>query len=119
MTKTKVTKKDNFMAIENILREQGHDALADVMAHELELLAKKNAGKSKVSAAEQKVRDTIADAVVEILANATAPMPCAGIAKQVDGDVSTQKLTPILRGLVESKVITSEKVKGKTLYSIA
>ena len=49
----KITKKDNFMAIVEVLRENGKEELAKVMEHEIELLSAKAGKKSEKVIAEQ------------------------------------------------------------------
>ena len=122
MTNKKITKKDRYNEMIAIFDEMGRADLADFAKHELELLAKKNAGKSKVSAAEQEKRDSLANAIVDILVNSATAMPNAEIAKAMPtefGTVSTQKLTPILSKMVENGVLKAEKVKGRVHYSLA
>ena len=122
MTNKKITKKDRYNEMVAIFDEMGRADLADFAKHELELLVKKNAGKSKVSQAEQEKRDNLANAVVDILENSATAMPNAEIAKAMPtdfGTVSTQKLTPILSKMVENGVLKAEKVKGRVHYSLA
>lgn len=118
----KITKKDRYTEMTAIFEEMGRKDLAEFCGHEIELLAKKNAGKSKVSVAEQEKRNALADAVLAILSNETAPIPNAEICKAMPsefGTVSTQKLTPILTKMVEGGILTAAKVKGRTVYSVA
>lgn len=123
MTKTnKITKKDRYTEMIVLFNGMGRNDLAEFCEHEIELLTKKNSGKSKISAAEQTARDAIASAAIAILENSDEPLPCADIVKAMPNDVacnSTQKLTPILAKLVENGAITTDKVKGRTVYSIA
>ena len=122
MTNKKITKKDRYTEMVSIFTDMGRADLADFANHELELLAKKNAGNSKVSKAEQEKRDNLANAVVEILANADEPMANAEICKAMPNDfgtVNTQKLTPILTKMVENGKISVEVVKGRKMFSIA
>ena len=116
----KITKREMF----EMLKEKYPLTEAEIkfVDHEIELLEKKNSGKSKVSKAEQEKRDTLASAIVEVLTDAEAPIPNKAIVKElleVGLDCSTQKLTPILTKLVGEGVISCEKVKGVNVYSIA
>ena len=118
----KLTKREKYGMLAEIAEVKANPILAEFVAHELELLAKKNAGKSKVSQAEQEKRDSLANAVVDILENSATAMPNAEIAKAMPtdfGTVSTQKLTPILSKMVENGVLKAEKVKGRVHYSLA
>lgn len=114
---TKVTKKDNFKAIETILREMGNDTLADVMAYEIELLVKKNANRkpSKTQAENEGLKAIVAEVLatmnkavsVKELQNADPRLSVT--------EYSNQKITAILRMIDGIKV---EKVKGVSVYSI-
>lgn len=118
----KITKKDRYTEMTAIFEGMGRDDLAKFCSHELELLAKKNAGKSKVSEKEQALRNAIADAVMVILENATAPLQCKDIVKAMPDTVecnSPQKLTPILTKLVTDGELTKKVVKGASVYSLA
>lgn len=122
MSIKKITKKDRYTEMIAMFEDLGRTDLAEFCSHELELLAKKNAGKSKVSEAEQAKRDALADAVVSILENSVEPMPNAEICKAMPskfGTVNTQKLTHILGKLVEDGAITVATVKGRKVFSIA
>lgn len=116
----KITKKEMF----EMLKEKYPLTEAEIkfVDREIELLEKKNSGKSKVSKAEQEKRDAIADAVIGILTNAEAPMPNADICKAMPdsiGTLNTQKLTPILAKLVEDGAIEVATVKGRKVFSLA
>ena len=52
-TEKKITKKDNFIEIVNVLEAAGRTDLADVMKHEIELMDAKSS-KAKARAAERK-----------------------------------------------------------------
>ena len=122
MNEKKITKRDRYTEMKVIFEGMDRTDLAEFCEHELGLLAKKNASKSKVSVAEQEKRDAIAEAVTAILENEAAPIPNAEICKAMPsefGTVSTQKLTPILTKMVEGGILVAAKVKGRTVYSIA
>lgn len=122
MTTKKITKKDRYTEMVAMLTEMGRKDLAEFCTHEMELLAKKNAGKSKVSEAEQAKRNAIAEAVETILANAVEPMANAEICKAMPselGTINTQKLTPILAKLVEAGMVEVSVVKGRKLFTLA
>ena len=122
MTIKKITKKDRYTEMVAIFTDMGRADLVEFANHELELLAKKNAGNSKVSAAEQEKRDSLASAVVDILTNSEEPLANAEICKAMPnefGTVNTQKLTPILTKMVENGQISVEVVKGRKMFSLA
>ena len=50
----KITKKENFTNIQSILTQHGYNDLAEVMAHEIELLEKKSPGPRNVKSLSAK-----------------------------------------------------------------
>ena len=64
MAEKKITKKQNFTTIMNILNELGKTDLANVMAHEIELLNKKNSTPKK-----QEQGEAIKKQILEVLAD--------------------------------------------------
>ena len=122
MKEMKITKKMRFEEMVKIFEGMGRTDLVEFANHEIELLAKKNGGKSKVSEAEQEKRNALAEAVIGILTNSENPLPNAEICKAMPsefGTVNTQKLTSILTKLVEGGSINVETVKGRKVFSIA
>ena len=67
MAEKKITKRENFEGIMNFLAENGKTEWAEVMAHEIELLARKNS-KSATATPAQKDALAIAERIKDILA---------------------------------------------------
>ena len=68
----KITKRDNFNAIIEVLTDAGREDLADVIKHEIELLDNK-AAKAKATAAKKKTEgDALRDAVQAVLTDELA-----------------------------------------------
>lgn len=68
MTQKKITKRESFTEIKEILKSLGKDTLAEVMEHELELLAKKNSADKKPTATQvenEKFKELIIEFMVE------------------------------------------------------
>ena len=68
MTQKKITKRESFTEIKEILDSLGKDRLAEVMEHELELLAKKNSADKKPTATQvenEKFKELIVEFMVE------------------------------------------------------
>ena len=96
----KITKRDNFESILNILEDMNQHDLAAVMAHEIDLLDKKSAS-AKASAAKAKAADPLTDAVFAALTS--EPSLIADIAARVEAeDVTVSKVTYRLSKLVEA-----------------
>ena len=66
MAEKKITKRESFTEIRNVLKEKGYDRLAKVMEHELELLAKKNSSEKKPTAT-QLANEGIKEVILETL----------------------------------------------------
>lgn len=111
MAEKRVTKKENFEVIRGLLIEMGREDLAEVMAHEIELVSKKRAGQTKA----QKANEGLVEVVYDILANATEPMTATeilNVAKDngVEGIASNQKVSALLK-MLGNRVV--KEVKGK------
>lgn len=63
----KITKLDNFVAIRDFLTEQGRDDLADVMAHEIELLDHRATKARERAAAKREEVDELTTRIFETL----------------------------------------------------
>ena len=73
-------------------------------------------GPTKVQRQNAAIGDKIVSAMVAGETYTTAQI--VELADELNG-VSTQKVTGVMRGLVKSQRVTSNKVKGKVLYSLA
>ena len=110
MEEVKMTKKDYFAEIKNVLVEAGENDLADVMAHEIELLENK-AVKNKERAAARKVagdelRDTISNILIDDLQTVDE------IVEQIEGeDITKAKIVARLTQLVNLNEAVKEQVK--------
>lgn len=111
MAEKRVTKKENFEVIRGLLVEMGREDLAEVMAHEIELVSKKRAGQTKA----QKANEGLVEVVYDILVNAEVPMTATeilNVAKEngVEGIASNQKVSALLK-MLGNRVV--KEVKGK------
>ena len=109
MTEKKITKRDNFNTIIEVLTSAGREDLAAVIAHEIELLDNK-AAKAKATAAKKKVEgDALRDAVEAVLTDDLCTI--ADITAKVEGDdVTTAKVQFRLNALVNAGIATKEQV---------
>lgn len=105
----KITKKDNFTEIVNVLEGVGRADLADVIKHEIELLENK-AAKAKAKAAEKKVEgDALRDAVEALLTDELQTI--ADVAAQIDdANVSAAKVQYRLNALVNANIAIKEQI---------
>ena len=109
MTDKKITKKDNFNAIIEVLTEVGREDLAKVIEHEIELLDAKSS-KAKATAAKKKAEgDALRDAVQAVLTDELQTI--ADITAKVEGeDVSAAKVQYRLNALVGAGIAVKEQV---------
>lgn len=121
MTNTKkVTKKENFAEIKDILAEMGRDDLVKVMEHELELLARKNAGNRKPTA-DQELNEKIKAVMLEVM---DTPRTITEIMKLVQPNVpekelTNQKISALARALKEDGKVVKTTDKRKSLFARA
>jgi hypothetical protein len=105
----KITKRDNFVTIAQILVDAGQDALAAVINHEIELLDNK-AAKAKATAAKKKTEgDALRSAVEAVLTDELCTI--ADITAKVEGDdVTASKVQFRLNALVNAGIARKEQV---------
>lgn len=121
MATTKVTKKDNFIAIIAILEGANRQDLADVIRHEIELLEKK--ASSRKPSKTQIANAELTEALLEVLEGSFDPLTILEIQDKderlqalEDGtQISNQRMSALLRPLVKNGTVirTEEKKKAK------
>ena len=100
MTEKKITKRDNFNTIIEVLTNAGREDLAAVIAHEIELLDNK-AAKAKATAAKKKIEgDALTAAVEAVLTDELCTIADITAKVEFDGEVSTAKVQYRLNQLV-------------------
>ena len=131
---TKMTKKDKFSAIANLLNSMDfaeviaegfniEDAIA-FLDHEVELLNKKKVsatGEKKLTD-KQKANLAIGEDVVEMLANSGERMTITQIIKETPNlpeDMTNQRMTHIVSALVEAKRVERIIDKRVSYFRIA
>lgn len=133
MTKTKITKRDNFESIKTLIAEclnsgaideVEFNQLTDFVDKELANLDKRAANAKKYAAKNKASDDALTEAVADILEENQAYMTIPEIVAAVNADLgpTPQKLTYRLNKLVEAgtveKETTSIKEEGKTARKI-
>ena len=105
----KITKRDNFNAIIEVLTDAGREDLADVIKHEIELLDNK-AAKAKATAAKKKTEgDAFRDAVQAVLTDELQTI--ADVTAKVEGDeITSAKVQFRLNALVGAGIARKEQV---------
>lgn len=126
MANTKITKTQRFEDLSALIHGEPvkygttiEDADAFI-AHEVELLSKKNSGERKETDT-QKANRKYQALIAEYLAIQTEGRTCTEIAKGVSelSDFNNQKVAALMRGMVEAGTVRKATVKGKSLFSLA
>lgn len=110
MEEKRMTKKDYFVEIKNVLVDAGENDLAEVISHEIELLENK-AIKNKERAAARKVAgDELRDVISNILIDDLQTVD--EIVEQIEGeDITKAKVVARLTQLVNLNEALKEQVK--------
>lgn len=122
MTK-KITKKEMFAMVAKVVEnsEVANKAeMLEFIAHEVELLEKKNSktGQTKT----QKENEVLMAQVLEALAEFDKPITVSEFMKESSHEVATlsnQKLSALLKKLVDSKKVVKSTEKKKSYFSLA
>ena len=105
-----MTKKENFIAINAILTEMGHDEFDEFIAHEIELLSRKRSG-SKSPTKRQIENEGIKAQIAEVLSDEGQTV--TQILKALGNEeLTNQRVSALLRQMGTRK----EMVKGKALF---
>jgi hypothetical protein len=119
MTQKKITKRESFTEIKEILEGLGKDSLAEVMEHELELLAKKNSADKKPTATQvenEKFKELIVEFMEEgekyTITEMLKMFPCCA-------ELTNQKVSAAMRSLIESGEVERTESKGKAYFELA
>lgn len=127
MAEKKITKRENFANIEKFLRDNGKNEWADVMAHEIELLAKKSGSSSTKKNEEQ---DKFLDLVRDVLAECSdvKGMRCGAIAKDSriaefewadKKETSPQRVSAMLKKLTDCGDVVKVMDKKEAYFHLA
>lgn len=120
-TNKKVTKKENFGAIKTILENMGETDLAEVMAHEIDLLNKKTANRKSGNSKTQKENEEIKKVIVAELARIAEQVTITELQAQSEdlSKYSNQKLSALLKQLVDNGEVVKNVDKKKSYFTIA
>ena len=110
-TEKRITKRDNFNEIIEILEDAERDDLIDFVKHEIELLDKKAASAKVVAAKKKATADGLSDAILAVLTD--KPMLLADLATTVvetNPDATAAKCQYRLNKLVESGDVVKAQI---------
>jgi len=118
----KITKKDNFKAIIEVLKAQGKDNLVEVMEHEIELIEKKRASGKMTKT--QEINETIKDLIIAEMTRIDRPVTItelinesAEIAEAVNG--SNQKASALMTQLKNANRVVRIAEGKKATFKVA
>jgi HSP90 family molecular chaperone len=117
----KPTKMDNFYRILSLPDVQNDATLKAFVEHEIDLLAKKSSSERKPTAQQMENR-SIADAIEEFLSDhPTQLYTITELIKEVPAcaELTNQRVTAIMRPMVESNRVEKIADKKKSLFRIA
>jgi len=115
----KLTKKEMFGKLIELAQENDRTELIAFCEHEIDLLNKKASasGQSKTQAENEKIKVVIAEELTRIARAVTI----SELIKESEnlGQYSNQKLSALLKQMVESGTVTKIVDKKKSLFTIA
>lgn len=115
----KVTKKEMFGKLIELAQENERTDLIAFCEHEIDLLNKKasTSGQSKTQAENEKIKVVIAEELTRIARAVTI----SELIKESEnlGQYSNQKLSALLKQMVENGTVTKIVDKKKSLFTIA
>lgn len=128
MTDTKVTKvfaektiAEKFAEIRDL--EGLTTEMREFLDKEIEKVLKKNSHKSKANKAKVEQQDKIEGVIMEVLAGANEPMTATlisiAVGTHIGEYVSTQKITPRCKALVDEGLIVKITEKKVNKYKVA
>lgn len=112
----KKTQKDFYNEIIEVLNEVGRDDLVEFCEDRINKLSKKSSSKKPTKT--QVENEGIKDVILEVLGE-VAPATATMIATDPRVNVSNQKVSALLRQLIESGDVVKVTEKGKSLFSLA
>jgi len=124
MEKTKITKRDYFKMLAEVVAESGRENQAELQAfinHEVELLDKKSASRGTVTTAKQKENEDLKEYILGVLTEINRAVTITELqAEDVKlGELTNQRISAMLKQLKdEGKVIRTE-LKKKAYFKIA
>lgn len=115
MATTKITKRDRFNTLLTYAEVQAHPDMVEFIQHELDLLAKKNAGDKKPTA-NQLANEGIKSDILAVMADNTY-YTVTDIQKALGADFSNQRVSALLRQLIADGAVVRTEDKRKAYFS--
>lgn len=120
MAEKKITVKENFVAIQNFLAEQGKTEWADFIGGRVEILDKKSATKSKAATAKQAENEVIKGTILDALAEFGKAVNITELKTYGNlGEYTTPKISALLKQLKDSGEVVRTLEKKTPYFAIA
>ena len=115
----KMTKREMFTMIMEVEGVKGNKEMTDFLAHEIELLAKKSSKSGQTKT--QKENEKLIEQIFEALAIVGKPVTITEFQGEVAAmsEFSNQKLSALLKKLVDSGRVVKTVDKKKSYFSVA
>ena len=122
MTEKKITKREKFEMLANLDAVKGNPLLAEFVAHELDLLAKKNASGQAKQTATQKANEELKDSILEEMAK--EPNRLFSVSEMIKvfpccNELSLPKVTALITQLAKADLVVRVEEKRKAYFKIA
>lgn len=117
----KLTKKDYFAMVKEIVLGSGVAEDSELIAfidHEVELLNKKSASKSKADLAKATENDRLGSIVLDVLNGKSLTITDMMKSNDELGALSNQKVSAVAKKLVENGLVVKSTDKGKSYFSL-
>lgn len=124
MEKTKLTKRDYFKMLAEVVAECGKEnaeVLQAFINHEVELLDRKSASRGETTTAKQKENEALQDYIIGVLTEINRAVTITELqAEDVKlGELTNQKISAMLKKLVDSNQVVKVVDKKKSYFKIA
>ena len=119
MTTKKVTKRDLFNEVIKLAKENNRNDLVEFAQHEIDLLNSKKA--SGTMTATQKENENIKAVILEELARVNKAITITDLQAESEklAGYSNQKISALLKQLVDTKAVAKVTDKKKSYFTIA
>lgn len=118
MATTKITLKEQFGMVREVLVEAGKDELMKFIDGRIAQLEKKSSSKSKASEAKQAEQEAVKGEILSAIGEDT--VSASEIVTRLEYIYNIQKVTSMLTAMVKSGEVVRETAKGgKVLFSVA
>ena len=119
-TTKKLTKRDRFEALLKLSEVQANPDMVAFIEHEIELLAKKNAGDKKPTA-KQMENDGIKATILTVMEKSPEHLFTVTELCKADADLaelSNQRVSALLRQLIDAGKVKKTEDKRKSYFSV-